>query len=245
VKKTCESYQGPFHREKRGTRHRRKSLNKLQQFHHQPVKWQVNNNTGTNTTDQLLVERVLNGDTQAFGTIVKNTENLVARIVFELIKNEGDRKDIAQDIYLKAFQKLRGFKFQSKLSTWIGQISYNTCIDYLRKRKPLITTIIPGENERGSDDIFDIIHSSNGGTAEPADGLLLEKDISEIVKDAIEKLSPVYKTLITLYHNEELSYDEIGQITGLPAGTVKSYLFRARRELKINLLLNYTKEELW
>ena len=55
----------------------------------------------------------------------------------------------------------------------------------------------------------------------------------------------MYKTLVTLYHNEELSYDEIGTITGLPAGTVKSYLFRARKELKNDLLLQYKKEDLW
>ncbi len=217
----------------------------MQQFCNQPVKWPVNNNTGKNTADHLLVERVLNGDKQAFGVIVKNTENLVARIVFELIKNEGDRKDIAQDIYLKAFQKLGGFKFQSKLSTWIGQISYNTCIDHLRKRK----LILPGNssevNEGVENDILDTLNSSRGIISDPADSLIAGKDISGIIRTQIEKLSPVYKTLITLYHNEELSYDEIGQITGLPAGTVKSYLFRARRELKNNLLLNYTKEELW
>ena len=111
---------------------RKISLSKLQHFCQQPVKWPVNNNTGQNTTDQSLVERVLNGDNSAFGVIVKKTENLVAKIVFDTIPDEGDRKDIAQDIYLKAFQKLRSFRFQSKLSTWIGQISYNTCIDYLR-----------------------------------------------------------------------------------------------------------------
>ena len=67
--------------------------------------------------------------------LVKNTENLVAKIVFDTITNDGDRKDIAQDIYLKAYQKLPAFKFQSKLSTWIAQISYNTCIDHFAKEK--------------------------------------------------------------------------------------------------------------
>jgi RNA polymerase sigma-70 factor (ECF subfamily) len=205
----------------------------------------VDNNTGRNNTDQDLVKRVLGGDTHAFGIIVKNTENLVARIVFELIKNDGDRKDIAQDIYLKAFQKLSGFKFQSKLSTWIGQISYNTCIDHLRKKKLLLAATISGENEGIENDMLDVMNVTNGFVSKSADITVVEKNVSEIVKTEIEKLSPVYKTLITLYHNEELSYDEIGQITGLPAGTVKSYLFRARRELKNNLLLNYTKEELW
>ena len=224
---------------------RKISLSKLQHFCQQPVKWPVNNNTGQNTTDQSLVERVLNGDNSAFGVIVKKTENLVAKIVFDTIPDEGDRKDIAQDIYLKAFQKLRSFRFQSKLSTWIGQISYNTCIDYLRKKRLLYTLNGPGESEQTDDEILDTLNSTNGCLTESADSLLVEKDIAQIVKVEIEKLSPVYKTLITLYHHEELSYDEIGQITGLPPGTVKSYLFRARRNLKNNLLLNFTKEELW
>jgi RNA polymerase sigma factor (sigma-70 family) len=205
----------------------------------------VNNNTGQHTTDQSLVERVLNGDNRAFGIIVKNTENLVAKIVFDTIPNEGDRKDIAQDIYLKAYQKLPTFRFRSKLSTWIAQISYNTCIDYLRRKKLLFVSNMSEDPERIEDGILDTINSTGGFIAESADSLVAEKDIAEIVKVEIEKLTPVYRTLITLYHNEELSYDEIGQITGLPPGTVKSYLFRARRDLKNNLLLNFTKEELW
>jgi RNA polymerase sigma-70 factor (ECF subfamily) len=192
------------------------------------------------------VERVLDGDTHAFGIIVKNTENLVARIVFDTIANDGDRKDIAQDIYLKAYQKLRTFKFQSKLSTWIAQISYNTCIDHLRKKKLVLPQngfeekeIFP-ENE-----MLDVLSAAKGISAEAADTVVMEKNISEILKAGIDKLPTVYRALVTLYHNEELSYDEIGQITGLPAGTVKSYLFRARKELKNHLLLQYKKEDLW
>lgn len=205
----------------------------------------MDNNTGQNTTDQNLVERVLGGDNSAFGIIIKRTENLVAKIVFETIHNEGDRKDIAQDIYLKAFQKLSTFKFQSKLSTWIAQISYNTCIDHLRKKKLLLYSGISATNEEKENDIHDTMNYVNELRCADADRAVLEKDIAEIVNVEIEKLSPVYKTLITLYHHVELSYEEIGQITGLPPGTVKSYLFRARRELKNNLLLNFTKEELW
>lgn len=205
----------------------------------------MNDNSRQNTTDQYLVQRVLRGDKDAFGDIVKQTGKLVARIVFELIKNDGDRKDVAQDTYLKAFQKLSTFKFQSKLSTWIGQIAYNTCIDYLRKQKLLLSPPVRGQNQGLDNDMLDTINSTNGLVAQTADAIAVEKRTAEIVKMEIEKLSPVYRTLIILYHNEDLRYDEIGQITGLPPGTVKSYLFRARRQLRNNLLLNYTKEELW
>lgn len=206
----------------------------------------MNTNTGQNTTDRHLVERVLGGDTNAFGIIVKNTENLVAKIVFDTITNDGDRKDIAQDIYLKAYQKLPSFKFQSKLSTWIAQISYNTCIDYLRRKKLVLAENALGESESGTDnEMLDMINNTKGNFGGSADTFVIKKNVAEIVKAGIEKLPVMYKTLVTLYHNEELSYEEIGTITGLPEGTVKSYLFRARKELKNHLLLQYKKEDLW
>jgi len=201
----------------------------------------VNNNTGQNTTDQNLVERVLSGDSNAFGIIIKNTESLVAKIVFDTVPNDGDRKDIAQDIYLKAFQKLPTFKFQSKLSTWIAQISYNTCIDYLRKKKLVLVEKDTGEAEN---ELLDSINLAKGVFLESSDSFILEKDLGKIIRTGIDKLPAVYKTLITLYHNEDLSYDEIGTITGLPSGTVKSYLFRARQQLRENLLIHYKKEDL-
>jgi len=216
----------------------------LQHFRNQPVKWQVNNITRQNTTDRELVDRILRGETNAFGIIIKNTENLVAKLIFDMIASESDRKDIAQDVYIKAYQKLPGFKFQSKLSTWIGQICYNTCIDHLRKKKLVLAESIFETETDPSNDILDMMNTAQGNFDEPVDTFVIGKDISEIVKKKIEKLPVIYKTLISLYHKEELSYEEIGTITGLPAGTVKSYLFRARRELKNDLLLHYKKEDL-
>ena len=204
----------------------------------------MNYNPGTNLTDSQLVDRVLSGDTNAFGSIIKNTERMVAQIVFKMIPNPEDRKDMAQDIYLKAFKKLGSFKFESKLSTWIAQIGYNTCLDYLRKKKIILTGNVYEENETGYG-VPDMISNKFLGTPEmETQNFMLQKDLSVILKTEIEKLSPVYKMMITLYHNEELSYDEIGQITGMPSGTVKSYLFRARKTLKNSLLLNYKKEDL-
>jgi len=204
----------------------------------------VNYNPGTNLTDSQLVERVLSGDTNAFGSIIKNTERMVAQIVFKMIPNPEDRKDMAQDIYLKAFKKLGSFKFESKLSTWIAQVGYNTCLDYLRKKKIILTGHVYEEKETGYG-VPDMISNKFFGAPEmETDNFMLQKNLSVILKTEIEKLSPVYKMMITLYHNEELSYDEIGQITGMPSGTVKSYLFRARKTLKDSLLLNYKKEDL-
>ncbi|HEV8271515.1 MAG TPA: sigma-70 family RNA polymerase sigma factor, partial [Chitinophagaceae bacterium] len=170
----------------------------------------MNNNTGQNTADRHLVDRVLRGERNAFGIIIKNTENLVAKIIFDMIINDGDRKDIAQDVYLKAYQKLAGFKFQSKLSTWIGQICYNTCIDHLRKKKLVLAENIFETETGSSNDLLDMMNTAQENFDEPVDTFVIGKNISEIIKKKIAKLPSIYKTLISLYHNEELSYDEIG-----------------------------------
>ena len=200
--------------------------------------------TGNNFADQQLIEKVLRGNTNAFSAIIKSTEKLVAQIVFKMINNPEDRKDIAQDVYLKAFSKLSGFKFQSKLSTWIAQIAYNTCLSYLEKKKLFFPNAINNENEFADNALELISAKSINMFDNEQENILSKKEISEILKTEIEKLPPVYKTLITLYHNEEMSYEEMAEITALPEGTIKSYLFRARKTLKENLLMQYKKEEL-
>ena len=209
----------------------------------------MNEPIGNKLADKLLVDKVLCGDTQAFGAIIKNTENLVAQIVFKMIPNAEDRKDIAQDVYLKAFNKLDGFKFQSKLSTWIGQIAYNTCLSWLEKKK----LILPGDlhEENHQENALETLYhrsantgGSEGSTSFEAERQISQKELSAILRIEVNSLPPVYQTLITLYHQETMSYDEMAQITGLPEGTIKSYLFRARKLLKENLLSKYKKEAL-
>lgn len=176
--------------------------------------------------DKQLVHKALSGDAQAFGIIIRDTEKLVGQIVCRMVSNVEDRKDLAQEIYLKAYRNLAVFKHASKLSTWIAQISYNTCMDYLRKKKLLY----PGElaDRPGNGLADDVVH---------------RKELAGILQSGMDKLQPVFRTMITLYHQEELSYEEIGEITGMPPGTVKSYLFRARKALKEQLAGYYGEKD--
>ena len=215
----------------------------LQQFLQIPVKYQVANNTRNNLTDRNLVDKVLSGDTNAFGIIIKDTEKLVAQIVFKMINNPEDRKDLAQDIYLKVYKNLPAFQFQSKLSTWIAQVGYNACYDHLRKKKLVLPDEINKE-ENVSENVLDSLSQVFSPKQNDSYAGINQKELLKILQAEVENLSPVYKTLIGLYHQEELSYEEISQITGLPDGTVKSYLFRARKKLKETLLLHYKKEDL-
>lgn len=185
-------------------------------------------------TDRTLIERVLSGNTRAFGIIIKNTEGLVAQIVYKMISDREERRDIAQDIYLKVFQKLDSFRFQAKLSTWIARIAYNTCINHLEKHKTSASgnhyeILIDSDDQHEYPDQVDIEEN------------LIGAEFTNLLQSEIEKLPALYRLLITLYHHEELSYAEIAQIVELPEGTVKSYLFRARKILREQMQRIYNK----
>ncbi|MDB5155794.1 MAG: polymerase sigma-70 factor, subfamily [Mucilaginibacter sp.] len=193
--------------------------------------------------DKELVEKVLAGDRYAFGKIIKNTEALVAMIVFKMIANSGDRKDLVQDIYLKAYHGLPNFRFMAKLSTWIGQIAYHTCLHYLEKKKLLLLDQT-GDGEESADLTLERLSNQNLSPSEnEIETRLIRKELNNILEKEIDRLPPVYRTLLSLYR-EELSNEEMVQITGLPEGTIKSYLFRARKTLKENIMTNYKKEDL-
>lgn len=204
----------------------------------------MRNNTANNFSDKQLVDKILGGETDVFRIVIKNTEGLVAQIIFKMINNNRDRKDLAQDVYLKAFKDLSNFKFEAKLSTWIGQITYNTCLNYIQKKKLVLLDNIAYENDDQEETIVMLGNKQTDVFENEIQSKLYEKEIASILMAEIDKLSPLYKTLITLYHNQEMSYADIGQITQLPEGTVKNYLFRARKILRENLLLQHKKEEL-
>jgi RNA polymerase sigma factor (sigma-70 family) len=205
---------------------------------------QVNELNEHNRADDLLVKNVLGGNTNAFASIITATERLVTKIVFKMIPGSEDRRDIAQDIYLKVFQNLGSFKFQSKLSTWVAQIAYNTCLTHLEKKKHIFLKEYYPVTDNDTDDEHRNGFVHFAGTVKDAETIYSANERMHILQQGINRLSPVYKTIISLYHQHEMSYAEIAQITQLPEGTVKSYLFRARKELKDQLLKTYKKEEL-
>lgn len=179
-------------------------------------------NESNHFSDKVIVTNILNGNTQSFALVVNNTEKLVTHIVRKMTTNEDDQKDLVQDIYLKVYKNLPGFQFKSKLSTWIANIAYNTTVNYLQKKK---IPIIEIENTR--DNNFVITDNPELET--------LKTETVDILHAEIAKLPPLYRTLITLYHLDELPNKEIAEITSLPEGTIKSYLSRARKILKDNI----------
>jgi RNA polymerase sigma factor (sigma-70 family) len=183
--------------------------------------------------ERALVTRVINGDMYAFRLLIKQHERLVAHMVGRLIKSEEEKEELAQDVFLKVYDKLKDFNFQSKLSTWIATIAYRLAINHLRKEK-MVFSEIP-EEERFTKRFIE--------EETPAD-LLVEADTDQFVSKLVEQLPEQYKVILNLYHVEHMTYPEICQIMNLPEGTVKSYLFRARNLLKEVVQKHSRKEEL-
>ncbi len=188
-------------------------------------------NENHHISDKAIITKILSGNTQDFAVLVKSTEKLVTQIVRKMTTNEDDQKDLVQDIYLKVYQNLSSFLFKSKLSTWIANIAYNTTINYLQKKKIPILDI-----EATLESKFIVTENPESET--------IKTEVVEILNVEINKLPPLYKTLITLYHLEELPNKEIAEITNLPEGTIKSYLSRARKILKDNINHHYKNEKL-
>jgi len=173
-----------------------------------------------------LVSEVLSGNRKAFIKLIKQYERLVLHIVTPLIGINEDREDICQDVFIKVYEKLRTFQFNSKLSTWIGNIAYNTSINYLQKKKNiLLRNITSHENELYP------LESENIEMDNPENIFIRHEDIEQLNK-SINMLTELQKTILLLFYQDELSLDEIGKVMEMPLNTVKSHLFRAKISLK-------------
>ncbi|MDH5609327.1 MAG: sigma-70 family RNA polymerase sigma factor [Cyclobacteriaceae bacterium] len=168
--------------------------------------------------DKELVQNILNGDRRALTQLIGKYQRLVMHMVCRLIDNEEDREEIAQDVFVKVFQKLRDFNFESKLSTWIATIAYRHSVNHLKKVKKQFLT-----------EELDLL--TNYPVAEER-FVLDQKDQAAYIRYWIQKLPVNYRMVLTLYHLEGLAYSEIMEIMDMPEGTVKNYLFRARQKLK-------------
>lgn len=182
--------------------------------------------------DQSLVSAVLSGNRSALQEFIKRHERLVSYMVARLVDDKSDREELCQDIFLKAYEKLGEFNFQSKLSTWMATIAYRHGVNHLRKRK-----IKWMELPEGSED-WNFIDPEN------PEQNIVDNDLENIILENLKRLPPQYKIVLTLFHIENMNYAEIGEATGMPEGTVKNYLFRARNLLKERVTKYLGTEEL-
>ena len=186
------------------------------------------------TEDKNLIYSILSGEINAFAELIEQYKKLVFHIVFRIVKDREEREDICQDVFIKVYQGLKGFKGDCKLSSWIGKIAYNTSLNHIGKRHDDLWEDM--DHREG------FLESVNGNGYQP-DHFATQNNYGDILRSEIRQLPEQQKIIISLYHFDDLSYQEISEITGLPDGTVKSYLFRARQSLKERLDKKYKSEE--
>ena len=182
-------------------------------------------------TDQIYIDRVLQGDSNAFAFLINRYKDMVFTLALKIVKSREDAEEVAQDSFLKAYQKLEGFKGQSKFSTWLYTIVYRSALTKVRKKK-LETTDIDSyvlDNHKDGQDFPQLEAIKNG-------------EQQKYVRQAIDNLGETDSLLITLFYLHDNSIEEIQEITEMSQSNVKVRLFRARKRLykELSLLL---KEE--
>lgn len=174
--------------------------------------------------DRVLVEAVLAGSPGAFETLVRDYQRLCWHIINRMVRHPDDTRELCQDTFLRVHRYLHQYRFESALKSWIGQVAYSVARRHLeRKRIPLAEPV-------GDDDpIAQVELVPDGFDLEAASA---DEELGALLHSEIEALPPLQRTLLTLYHLDEVPIPEIARITGLSAGTIKSHLFRCRAVLR-------------
>ena len=177
--------------------------------------------------DLARVREFLGGNGRAFEFLFEKYREKVYRIAYRYVRNKDDALEVAQDVFLRVFTGIKGFKTSSKFFTWLYRITVNRAIDFTRQRKSRATQ----EMETAILEAEGSPLPGRSGSRDPSD-LAEERELDEKLTRAVEGLSPKHRAVFVLHTTEELSYKEIAQVLGCSIGTVMSRLFYARRKLQ-------------
>jgi RNA polymerase sigma-70 factor (ECF subfamily) len=175
--------------------------------------------------DQKLIDRCLDGETGAFGELVRRYQDRLYNTVYRLVDNAEDAQDIVQDAFLNAYQSLDGFKGDSRFFTWLYRIAVNTAISHKRRQRVLLS-IDTGRNGANSVQPLDASEYSRPGEA------LERAEQEQRLQEALSRLSPEHRAVLVLKDLEGQKYEEMAEVLGVPIGTIRSRLHRARAELR-------------
>ena len=180
----------------------------------------------TREQEAAVIQAVLDGDVNAYEALVKKYEKNVYNLALRMTGNSEDAADMAQEAFIKAYNSLTSFRGDSKFSVWLYRIVSNVCLDFLRSRSRKQTVSLSTENDDGEEvelDIADETHSPEK---------LLDRSLTrDAVRRGLAALPPDHREILLLREIQGLSYEEIADVLGLEAGTVKSRIFRARKKL--------------
>jgi RNA polymerase sigma factor, sigma-70 family len=182
----------------------------------------------TLSTDEIIVERALTGDAEAFGEIVRRWERRIFALAYGMLGREEDARDATQETFLAAFRNLRGFRGEAKVSSWLHRIAVNQCISRQRRSKVRSESALEDEEDSNSRSFAMPLSYSPARVAEG-------RQETAAVRLAINSLPVELRQVVVMKEFEELTFREISEALDLPLSTVKSRLYTALKQLQMRL----------
>jgi RNA polymerase sigma-70 factor (ECF subfamily) len=183
--------------------------------------------------DFILVENAKKGDQKAYAELMGRYRDAIFYMLLKMVNNSSDAEDLTIEAFGKAFKNIHQYTPSFAFSTWLFKIATNNCIDFLRKRRGNVISL---DQSLHDDDSLTPSAHIQSDTPDPETHMINQQKI-KLMRDVVNKLKPRYRRLVELRYFNEYSYEEISLELGLPIGTVKAQLFRAR-ELLYNILKN-------
>ena len=176
--------------------------------------------------EQEIIQKVIGGDKNAFEELVMANQKNVYNLAYKMTRSEDDALDISQEAFIKAYRQLSGFRGDSRFSVWLYRLTYNLCIDFLRKKPAQKTLSLDYEDDDGDVRPLDIPDLRNL----PEDNAM-QGEMRKTIAESINELKARYREILVMREVTGMSYDEIAESLGVNVGTVKSRLSRARLKL--------------
>lgn len=193
----------------------------------------------SNNEDLEWLSRFKSGNRNAFDFLIRKYQRRLFGVIYNMTSNKEDTADILQDVFVKAFRSLDGFKGVSQFYTWLYRIAVNTTLNFLNKRKQKNAMSLEAWNTEDNK-IPDFL--LNDPKEEKGDKATLLKELQEKLNEALQKLSTTHRTVVVLFEIDGMSHSEIAEILHCSEGTVRSRLHYAKEQLK-QLLSDYLKND--
>ncbi|MCO4822452.1 MAG: sigma-70 family RNA polymerase sigma factor [Flavobacteriaceae bacterium] len=172
------------------------------------------------TNDQKYIDAILNGDANAFAVLVERYKDLVFTLALRMLKHREEAEEVSQDSFIKIYKSLNKFKGDSKFSTWIYKVTYNTCLDRIKKNKRHHNTVTINEYTE-----------HHVKTLDNALDKMEAHERNQAIQYCLNLLPSDDSAILNLFYFEELSLEEIAKVVGLKPNNVKVKLFRSRKKL--------------
>jgi len=185
-------------------------------------------------TDQEVVLRARSGQETAYRELIRRYERPIFALLFRMVRDRELAEDLAQETFVKALNAIESYRPEFKFSSWIFKIANNAAIDHLRRRE-LDTLSLDGSPHAETPEAMRATALQIGARQETPLDTVEAKELGTAIEAAIGSLRPEYRSCILLRHVEGRAYEEIAEILNLPLGTVKTYIHRARNELRLSL----------